>query len=925
MAKSKKYFTQGSTPCFLATAAQRQVSPCSFGLPKTCLLIALFCSSLAHAQKHVPAEQKDSIDNGNNIIKVVGDHTGKGAVNNALDVLSGQAAGVNVTSNGLDRMAMLNSVRVRGTTSIIGGNDPLVLIDGVTSDVLTLSTIYPADIESFRILKNAAETAMYGSRGASGVIEVKTKKGTGRGFQISYEGNVGFERMYKHLDMLNAAEYVATAKRLGVYCNNGGFDTDTYKVITRTGLVNNHYLAFSGGTPQSNYRASFGVMDHNTIIKNMDYGVFVAKVDVTQKAFGDRLTGDFGVYGSSFKNHDIFDTQMLFYSAACQNPTFPAGTDENGNWLKNESATHINPPGIVLAEKNDSKDLNFDAHVKLSYELNPNWRVSTFGSYLYGSTENAQFCPTWVWAQGNVYRGEFKKEEWLGNIALSFNKKIGIHNISAEASSEYRKLKKTAFWVYAKGIPTNDFNYDNLGATAARPYGGTESTYEDQSLASVMGSVTYTLFDRYTLAVNARGDGSSMVGDNNTWGFFPSVSLTWDVKNEKFLSDVRPLSMLKFRTGLGQAGNLGGISAYTTMNTVRQTGIVPIKSSPTVTLGMVRNNNPDLKWETKTTFNIGADLGFFANRLMLTAEYYYSKTTDMLYAYEVPVPPFAYNTLLANIGSMSNRGFELGLSVQPISKKDMELNINVNLSFQSNKLISLSGDYKGMSMSAADITAIGSLDGAGQNGGDNNVVYQIVGQPLGVFYLPHCKGLVKNADGSYSYDIEDLDHNGKVDLSDGGDRYIAGQATPKVTLGSNISFRYRDFYVALQMNGAFGHKIFNGTGLAYTSMACFPDYNVLKGAPEKNIVDQRVSDYWLEKGDYLNFEHLTIGYNVPLKSRFIRSLRVSCNVSNLGTITGYKGLTPMINSYVVNSTMGIDDKRNYPLYRTYTLGLSVQF
>ena len=897
----------------------------SNGKKNTLLLLLLFCSSLAHAQKQVPIERKDTIANESNIIKIVGNHSNKGAANNALDVLSGQAAGVNVTSNGLDRMAMLNSVRVRGTTSIIGGNDPLVLIDGVTSDVLTLSTIYPADIESFRILKNAAETAMYGSRGASGVIEVKTKKGTGRGFQISYEGNVGFERMYKHLNMLNAEEYVATAKALGVFCNNGGFNTDNYKVITRTGMVNNHYLAFSGGTPQSNYRASFGVMDHNTIIKKMDYNVFVAKVDVTQKAFNDRLTGDFGVFGSSFKNHDIFDTQMLFYSAACQNPTFPAGTDEHGNWLKNESATHVNPPGIVLDEKNDSKDLNFDAHIKLSYDFNPNWRISTFASYLYGSTENGMFCPTWVWAQGNVYRGEFKKEEWLGNVALSFNKQIGIHRISAEASSEYRKLTKTAFWMYAKGIPTNDFGYNNLGATAVRPYGGTESTYEDQSLASVMGSVTYSLLDRYLLSVNARGDGSSMVGDDNTWGFFPSVSFTWDMKKENFLANVKPLSMLKLRTGLGQAGNLGGISAYTTMNTVRQTGIVPVKSSPTVTLGMVRNNNPDLRWETKTTFNIGADFGFFANRIMLTAEYYYSKTSDMLYAYEVPVPPFAYNTLLANIGSMSNRGLELGLSVQPISKKDMELNINMNLSFQSNKLISLSGDYKGMSMTAANVTAIGSLDGAGQNGGDNNVVYQIVGQPLGVFYLPHCKGLVKNENGSYFYDIEDLDHNGKVDLSDGGDRYIAGQATPKVTLGSNISFRYKDIYVALQMNGAFGHKIFNGTGLAYTSMACFPDYNVLKDAPKKNIVDQRVSDYWLEKGDYLNFEHLTLGYNVPLKSKFVRSLRVSCNISNLGTITGYRGLTPMINSYVVNSTMGIDDKRNYPLYRTYSLGLSVQF
>ncbi len=397
------------------------------------------------------------------------------------------------------------------------------------------------------------------------------------------------------------------------------------------------------------------------------------------------------------------------------------------------------------------------------------------------------------------------------------------------------------------------------------------------------------------------------------------------MKKESFLANIKPLSMLKLRTGLGQAGNLGGISAYTTMNTVRQTGIVPVKSSPTVTLGMVRNNNPDLKWETKTTFNLSADIGLFANRLMLTASITIPRpptcSTPMRFRFHHSHTIHCWQTSV----QCQTADLSLGLSVQPISKKDMDLNINMNLSFQSNKLISLSGDYNGMSMSAANITAIGSLDGAGQNGGDNNVAYQIVGQPLGVFYLPHCKGLVKNENGSYFYDIEDLDHNGNVDLSDGGDRYIAGQATPKVILGSNISFRYKNYYISIQMNGAFGHKIFNGTGLAYTSMACFPDYNVLKDAPKKNIIDQRVSDYWLEKGDYLNFEHLTIGYNVPLRSKLIRSLRVSCNISNLGTITGYKGLTPMINSYVVNSTMGIDDKRNYPLYRTYSLGLSVQF
>lgn len=844
----------------------------------------------------------------------------KGVVNSALDVLSGQAAGVSVTSNGLDRMAMLSSVRVRGTTSIMGGNDPLVIIDGVTSDIATLATIYPADIESFNILKNAAETSMYGSRGASGVIEVKTKKGTGGGFHISYEGNYGVEAMYKHLEMLNAAEYLATGAAQGVYVNNGGYDTDFYDEITRAAFVQNHYLAFSGGTEQSNYRASFGYMNHNTIIREKDYNNLVAKIDVTQKAFDDRLVGEFGVFGSSAKDHGIFDTQMLFYSAACQNPTF--SYDYSG---KNEAANSINPPSLLLYEKNDTRDLNFNTHLRLTYDLTSDLKFSLFGSYVYGSTENDQFCPTWVWAQGNVYRSEVKREEWLGNVAANYHHTWGIHALTANASVEYHKQTKSAFWTSARGLTSNSFSYNNIGAAASQPYGSSGSTYEDQALASVMGNASYTLLDRYTASVTARGDGSSMVGDNHTWGFFPSLSLSWDVKKENFLKHVEPVSMAKLRLGLGRSGNLGGISAYTTLNTVRQTGLVSVNGTPTVTLGTIRNNNPDLRWETKTTFNIGADLGFWHNRVVLTAEYYYSKTTDMLYEYDVPVPPFTFDKLLANIGSMSNKGFELGLSVTPIDKKDMELNINMNWAFQQNKLLSLSGQYNGMMMTADDVTAIGAIVGAGQNGGDNNIVYQIVGQPLGVFYLPHCTGLYVDEYGTTKYRIEDLNGDGTIDFSDGGDRYIAGQATPKVTMGSNISFRYKDWYLSLQINGAFGHKIFNGTGLSFNNMSSFPTYNVLKGAPEKNIVDQNISDYWLESGDYVNFEYLTIGYNVPLRSKLVRSLRVSASINNLGTITGYSGLTPMINSYVMNSTLGIDDKRAYPLYRTYSIGLSVQF
>lgn len=857
--------------------------------------------------------------------KVTEDRMNHGLVINSLDALSGQAAGVNVSSGGGDRMAMLSSVRVRGTTSLTGGNDPLVIIDGVSSDIATLSTIYPADIESFTILKNAAETARYGSRGASGVIEVATKRGQGSRFHISYSGNVGFESKYKTIDMLDREGYISTAKSIGSYYNDGGYDTDFQDAITRTGFVQNHHLAFGGGTESSNYRASLGLMQHNTIVKEHGENNFVAKIDITQKAFDDHLKIDMGVFGSSQKDEYIFDEQKLFYSAASQNPTYSFDADESGNWSKNPNASQINPPAPLLQEKDDAKNLNFNAHAKFEITITPSLRATLFGSYSYNSTENAQFCPTWVWAQGQAYRGEHKSEDWLGNLSIDYSHTWGVHGVDITLFGEYQKSRQRGFWTLVKGFTTNAFGYDNLAAASTRPYGSTGSNYEDPSLASVMGSIAYTLLDRYKISVTTRADGSSMVGDNNKWGFFPSVSAEWNLMAEPFMRNVRWMNQLKLRTGYGSSGNLGGISSYNSLIRLLPNGLVSVNGAPTVTLGQTSNTNPDLKWETRSTFNIGADFGFLDNRVVMTAEYYYSKTTDMLYEYDVPVPPYTYDKMLANIGSMSNSGFEVGLGITPLRRRDMELNINVNLSWQKNKLISLSGDYNGQAMSAADITSIGSLNGAGFHGGDNNIVYQIVGQPLGVFYLPHCTGLTQNSDGSYSYQIADLDGSGDTNIEDGGDRYIAGQATPKMTLGSNISFRYKDFDISLQMNGAFGHKIYNGTSLTYMNMASFPDYNIMAKAPAQNIKDQTATDYWLESGDYLNFDYLTVGWNVPVRSKYITGLRLSCSVNNIATITSYSGLTPMINSYVVSSTLGIDDKRSYPPYRSYSVGVSIQF
>ncbi len=816
-----------------------------------CCLLLIGSTNIANAQrrhKAITKKQKQPLFLKSDTLPIVGSmakigkkQMNKGLVNSAINALSGQAVGVNVVTNGQDRMAMLTSVRVRGTTSLTGGNDPLVLIDGVSSDLSTLSTIYPADIESFTILKNASETSKYGSRGASGVIEVKTKRGNGSKFQIYYDGTAGFDVVYKRLRMLNATEYVSAAKALGLDYVDKGYDTNFQKEIVRTGFVNSHHVAFSGGSEKSNYRASLGYVRGQTVIKNKDYNNFVAKLDISQLAFDERLKIDFGAFGSSQQDEKIFDIQALSYSTAAMNPTLPFHKTGNG-WQRNGNASQIGPTEPLLFERNDEKNLTFNSHLQLSLQLTHNLHLAALGSYSYTSTENGRFAPTWVWAQGLAYRGERKTEDILGNISLDWKYRWGINNLSATILAEYQKKKIAAFWTQVKGLTNNYFGYDNLGAASDRPYGGTGSSYADPSLASFMGTLTYTLLDRYTLNLTTRADGSSMVGKDHTWGIFPSISATWDMKKESFLRNNKSISLLNLRTGYGRSGNLGGI-----------------------------------------------------------------------------------DKLLANIGSMSNSGFELGIGVVPISKKDMELNVNVNMAWQKNKLLSLNGKHNGRQMTASEITPIGGMNGAGFHGGYNDIIYQIVGQPLGVFYLPHCKGIVDNGHGHNKYDIADLNNDNVIDLSDHGDRYIAGQATPKMTLGSNISFRYKAFDISLQMNGAFGHKIFNGTTLSFLNMSNFPDYNVLAEAPARNIVDQNVTDYWLEKGDYLNFDYLTIGWNTPIKNKYISSLRVSFSINNLATITSYSGLTPIINSYVVDNTLGIDDKRTYPPYRTYSIGVSIKF
>ena len=836
----------------------------------------------------------------------------KGMVTNSLDALSGQAAGVQIQSGG-NHEAMLSAVRVRGTTSLTGGNDPLVVIDGVQSDITTLSTIYPADIESFTILKDASETSQYGSRGAAGVIQVVTRKGKAERFHIAYDGNIGFQRTYKNLHMLNAAQFRQAASSLGMSIIDKGADTDFTGAPIKTGFVQNHHIAFGGGSETANYRASIGMTDHNTTVKNFHLRNYIAKLDVHQKAFDNHLTVDLGVLGSLQNNNVIPFRQKLFYSAATFNPTFPAGANASGGYDDIAEAWWINNPYALLTMKEDENNAHVNVHAKAMADLGHGLTLTIFGSYSYNNIGNAHYYPTYVWSHGEAYRGDNKSDELLGNIALNWKGKIAErHQLELLGLIEGEKDETKGFYATSSNFNTNAFGYDNLSAGAIRPWEGTNSFYFNSSMMSYLLKAQYSFNDRYMLNVSARVDGSSKVGKNNRWGFFPSASAAWNVSKERWMAPLKQyISKLFLRVGYGKSGNLGGIDAFLSQQLIRPNGVVSVGGTPTTTLGIIRNANPDLRWEIKRTFNVGLDMAFWNSRIVLTADFYTSRTSDMLYNYTVPVPPFTYDHLLANLGKMRNHGLEIGFGITPLKHKDMELSINMNWSFERNKLVTLNGYYQGQYLTAPDLQGISGLYGAGYHGA-SDVCFQIVGQPLGVFYLPHCTGFTIAEDGSKRYDLT-------------SESYICGQATPKAMMGSNFAFRYKQFDITMQVNGAFGHKIYNGTSLAYMNMASLPNYNVMQGAPEMNIQDQDISDYWLENGNYVNIDYVTLGWNVPVRSRYISKLRIACSVNNLATITSYSGLTPIINSSVVDSTLGVDDKRSIPPYRTYSLALSIQF
>lgn len=858
----------------------------------------------------------------------------QGVVISPADALKGKSAGVVIAQSGGDPMGS-TSINIRGTSSLSGGSDPLVIVDGVFGDMTMFNALSPNDIETMTILKDASETAQYGSRGAAGVIVITTVKGKAGSSHIDYQGQFGINHVYKNLDLMSASDWRTYAKQSGAGFTDLGANTNWFEAIENsTSITQNHSIAWSSGTDEHNMRASLSMAQKEGIIKNSDMTNYTAKIDAQQYGFDRKLKLELGLSASQRNGKQMYSSHDLFYAAGQYNPTYPTVRNADGVYDEDYAASEIYNPLGQLSIDNNYEVAHINAHGKLTWNIVKDLSLSAFGSYTYVGIQHKQYIPNDIVqgsrnGNGMAWIGNTVRRDMMGNVQLTYTKEIGRHHIDALALVEGQKYNTFYNSTKSTGFETNYFGYNNMQAGSTVAWGYATSNSTENILMSYMARLNYMFNDRYIATVNFRTDGSSKLGSENKWGIFPSASLAWIISNEEWMKQISWINNMKLRAGYGLTGNQDAINAYNSLELMKPNGVTQVNGVSTTTFALTSNANPDLKWEVKKTFDVGFDVAMLHNRLNVTLDWYRSTTSDMLYTYSVPVPPFTYNTLLANIGEMTNNGFEIAVNGDIIKTKDLTLSAGFNLSFQQNKLKSLHGTYKGQELTTSKHIGISSVNGQGQTQ-DNNVVYLMEDQPVGVFYLYHCNGITSEG----IYDIADLNNDGTISKGDDSeDRQVCGQATPKAFLGANIGLKYKGWDLTMQFNGAFGHKIFNNTSLTYYNTANFPTYNVFSDAFSKNngkgIKDSQISDYWLEDGDYVNLEYISVGYNwnkAKLNCKYIQNIRVALSCNNVATITGYSGMTPMINSTSYsNGYLGVDDKQIYPLNRTFSLSLGVTF
>lgn len=849
-----------------------------------------------------------------------------GNIKDAGDLIKGKVAGLTINTGSGDPSSA-SSIRLRGVISLNGANTPLVLVDGIEG---SMSTVAPEDIASIDVLKDASAAAIYGTRGAAGVIIITTKSGKREAnTTVNYSGYMSLSSFGKKLDMMDASDVRAGKTEF----TDKGYDTDWLDAVTRNAFTHNHNIMISGGNKTTTYNADFTFRNQQGVFINTYGKEMRFNGGVSHWFFNDMIKVQLNIMKRWHENGPVDAAGLQVYrQSIMRNPTEPIYASD-GDYYENMSINYYMNPIALLKEKTGGyKTENTRLTGNVTVEPIKGWQTNIMLSTdRYNDHDQGYYTSKYYDQKINYTTGYATQSYDNGRsdnleITSTYKHQWGEHRFEALAGYSYQYNVYENFYANNTNFMSDFYEYNNLGVGQYLKDGkaGMGSGKSDDKLVGFFGRISYGYADRYNVLLSIRREGSSKFGANHKWGTFPSASAGWTISNEKFMKNVTWVNNLKLRAGFGVTGVIPS-SSYLSL-TRYSLGSTYYYDGGTWYQGLevVSNPNPDLKWEKSTEFNVGLDWSVLNDRLSGTIDFYHKKTVDMLWEYDVPCPPNLYSTTLANVGQMRNMGVEVAINAIPFKTKDFEWKTTLTASHNATKLLSLSNDlYE--TANQHDEAYLGEPISVSTQRLE-------VGKSLGQWYGMKSVGVSENGlwlvENKTTGEAEEFNDNMLTD--DTYHQYL-GNAIPKINLGWCNTFSYKGFDLSLQFTGAFGFKILNEARAYYENNAVV--YNRMKSAADaqygQNVLSvaqkQTFVSYYLENGNYVKLSNATFGYTVPLKAnKYVNNIYVYLSGENLFTITGYKGLDPELsNSDPLYS--GIDSRDKYPTIRTFTLGAKVTF
>lgn len=855
----------------------------------------------------------------------------KGIMNSPQDLLQGKVAGVNVVSAS-GEPGSSQSITIRGPGGVRTGSTPLFVLDGLALDnsstggaINPLSFLNPQDIESIDVLKDASATAIYGSRGANGVVLITTKKGKAGVSNMTFSTSLGISNLARPLGVLSADEYRRQVPAVGGVLEDLGASTDWQKEITRTAYTQNHNLSFGGGANKLSYYASLGVQNQQGILKQSDLKRYTGRINVTQKFLpDDRLTVDVNL-NASYVNNNRPPIQSMIGGAISANPTYPA-YGEDGKPFQEQNSTN---PLIGLSLEKDITTTN-----RVVANITPSFRIIeglvyklNFGVDNSNAVQDLQSLPNRIpFQDGRLETRYTTNRNSLIENYLTYTFSKANHSFAGLAGHSYQK-----FFIQGRSSSINRFPISSI-EPIYNPGLGQELLFAnnrptgfaiENELQSFFGRVNYQFKDKYLFTATVRADGSSKFGANNKYGVFPSASVGWRLSEEEFMKS-SPFNDLKLRAGYGQTGNQEIPSKITQAlftSQISSTTSYPLAPTGPYVPGtsFTRLANPDIQWEVSKQTDIGLDFALFNNALSGTIDYFYKVSNNILLEVIPADPVQPANTFWTNVPNMTiaNRGLELDLNYRFTAGNGLRGNIGGNMTFIKNNVEG----------SPYSVIPSGAASGAGLTSATINGY--INGQPIGTFFMREFTGFDDKGVSTF----RDSDGDGLVTDKD---RVALGTALPTRQYNINGGLSHKGFDMSFNLNGVAGNKVYDNTANSnFFKLRLSKGQNVTPEAIEATEESLNnaapVSSRYLKSAAFLRLNNLSLGYSFNTKSlgidRWISGIRLSATGQNLFLITKYNGFDPEVNAdRQVNgiSSYGID-YLSYPRARTFLFGLNVTF